>query len=195
MNENAGETPTKVTDSHRSSGSPQNEERLSKLISRIAVSDKLAFKELYGLVSPRLCAVARNILRHNAEAEDALQEAFLRIWRFSGRFDLARGAPMAWMSTIARNAALDIVRSKRSVLDLGALDELEFATQPLDPPDVKLERGLKSIPPEQAKAIRLMYAYGLSHSELAVTLNVPLGTVKSWVKRGTDQLRIYMKDS
>lgn len=190
-----GKSPSKSIKEHRLTGAFESSERLSGLIGEVAVGDKLAFKELYFLVSGRLFAVARNILRDNLEAEDALQETFLRIWRFSNRYDPARGKPIAWMSTIARNAALDIVKSKRSALDLGALDNLEFATQPLDPPDIQLARGLESLPPEQANAIKLMYTYGLTHSELSLKLKVPLGTAKSWVKRGTEQLRLYMRNT
>ena len=168
---------------------------LADLLQKTAAQDRLAFQALYDLVSGRLFSVIKGILRNNAEVEDALQESLLRIWRFAHRFDADRGKPMAWMSTISRNVALDIIKLKQIKVDVGILDSLEFATQPLNPPDRKLNQALMRLPPEQAKAIALMYTYGLSHSELAKLLQVPLGTAKSWVMRGTDQLRRFMKEA
>lgn len=179
---------------HYQKSAEENDELLAGLIVQIAKGDRLAFKKLYDLVGGHLLRVVRNILRNNSEAEDALQETLLRIWRYAGRYEVGRGKPMAWMGTIARNAAFDFGKTPRVTLDERALDNLEFSTQPQDPPDVKLARCLILLPPEQARAITLMYTYGLTHNELALVLKAPLGTVKSWVKRGTEQLRIYLAD-
>lgn len=179
---------------HYRESAQENDRILSQLITQIADGDRLAFKKLYDLVGGRLLRVERNILRNNVEAEDALQETMLRIWRHAGRYDATRGKPMAWMGTIARNAAFDFCKSPRLTLDERAVDKLEYAVQPQDPPDAKLAHCLSLLPPEQSQAIVLIYTYGLSHNELALLLKVPLGTAKSWVRRGTEQLRAYLVD-
>jgi RNA polymerase sigma-70 factor, ECF subfamily len=172
----------------------ENDRYLAQLIGQIANGDRMAFKNLYDLVGGQLLRVVRNILRNGTEADDAVQETLLRIWRHAGRYDAERGKPMAWMGTIARNAAFDLSKTTRVVVDDSVLESLEFATQPQDPPDAKLARCLLLLPPEQARAIVLIYTYGLTHTELASLLRVPLGTVKSWVKRGTAQLRVHLLD-
>lgn len=165
-----------------------------ELLQKAATQDMVAYRMLYNVVGPRLLRVTRNILRNDTDAEDALQDAFVKIWRYASRYDAERGAPMAWMVTIARNAAFDLLKPSTTSLDERALDNLEYAVLPLSPPDQKLARCLRSLPLNQSHAIMLMYTYGLTQSEIALHLKVPLGTVKSWITRGTQHLRLLIVD-
>ena len=96
------------------------------------------------------------------------------------------------MGVIARNAALDMIDRRQSSESLDAADGPELAVAAVEPPDARLGQCLKRLPPDQARAIVTMYNEGLSHSELADRLSVPLGTAKSWVRRGTRLLRECM---
>lgn len=165
---------------------------LERLLGRVADGDVEAFAELYEQVSGRLFAITHRILRDHQAAEDALQEAMLRTWRVAGRYDRERGAPLSWLAVIARNVALDLLRVRRPSEGLTAVDTIEMADAMPDPPDAKLHRCLAMLPPDQAKAIITMYTYGLSHAELAEHLSVPLGTAKSWVRRGMETLKECM---
>jgi RNA polymerase sigma-70 factor (ECF subfamily) len=165
---------------------------LEMLLHQVAAGDMLAFRSLYDLSAGRLLAIALRILRDQQAAEDAVQEAYLRIWRNAGRYDPARGAPLAWMGVIARNAALDMFDARQPPERLESAETAELAVAAIDPPDARLGQCLKRLPPDQARAIVTMYNEGLSHSELADRLAVPLGTAKSWVRRGTRLLKECM---
>lgn len=168
-------------------------QEMERLLSDVAGGNMVAFRALYDRAAGRLLAIATNILRDREAAEDAVQEAFLRIWRKAGSYEAARGTPLAWMGIIARNAALDSARRRRPVEELETTDVIELAVQPVEPPDARLGQCLKKLAPDQAKAIVTMYTYGLSHAELADQLAAPLGTVKSWVRRGTQNLKECME--
>lgn len=162
------------------------------LLQRTAQGDLDAFHQLYAVTQRRLYAIILRILRDHALAEDALQEVFLKIWRRAGRYNADAGAPMVWMAVIARNTALDFVRASKPAIDfLGFVPELESVAM-TEPTDLNLEKALKKLPVEQASAIVLMHTYGFSHSELADHMKVPLGTAKSWVRRGTETLRVLL---
>ncbi|QCI92384.1 sigma-70 family RNA polymerase sigma factor [Novosphingobium sp. EMRT-2] len=168
-------------------------QELEQLLGAVATGDMAAFRGLYDVAAGRLLAIAMKILRDRDAAEDAVQEAFLRIWRKAGSYEAARGSPLAWMSIIARNAALDNVRRRRPAEELEAVDVIDLAVQPVEPPDARLGQCLGRLPADQARAIVTMYTYGLSHVELAEQLSTPLGTVKSWVRRGTRSLKECME--
>ena len=169
-------------------------EQLETLLRQAAEGDMLAFRQLYDESAGRLLAITTNILRDSQAAEDAVQEAMLRIWRNAARYDPGKGAPLAWMGVIARNAALDMMQRRPAAESLEVTDTLELATPAIEPPDAYLRQCLGRLPPEQARAIVMMYTYGLSHSELAEKMAVPLGTVKSWVRRGMISLKEYMTE-
>lgn len=169
-------------------------EQLESLLGKAAEGDMAAFRELYDAVADRLLAITSNILRDAAMAEDAVQEALLRIWRNAGRYDATKGAPLAWMGVIARNAALDMMSRRPSLELLTEADTLDLATPAIEPADARLGQCLGRLPPEQARAIVMMYSYGLSHSELAGKMTAPLGTVKSWVRRGMFSLKECMDE-
>jgi RNA polymerase sigma-70 factor, ECF subfamily len=153
---------------------------LTAIIERVAAGDRAALRRLYDGFGGRLYGVACRILRDPALAEDALQEAFVKIWRNAGKFDRARGSAMGWVVTIVRRAALDV--------------------RPREPPAAQVEvpglaRALEALPETHRRALILMYVYGLTHSELAAAMSAPLGTVKSWVRRGATALKEAVEKS
>jgi len=162
---------------------------LEQLLARVAEGQMDAFERLYDITSPRLFAIAFRILREEAVAQDATQEAYVNIWRKAKLYDPARGSPIGWMSVIVRNVALNMIRADRPT---EPIDDLDIPVAPVDPPDSRLGHCLKQLPAGQRNAIVLTYTYGLTHSELAEHLSVPLGTAKSWVRRGMLTLKERM---
>lgn len=158
----------------------------------MAAGDQSAFQALYAAHADWVFTITLRILRDRTAAEDAAQDTFVKIWRNAGRFDSRYGSVKAWIGMIARNCALDMIRKQKPVEDLNEGEALLIATEPATPPDMKLDRCLGQLPQEQAKAITTMYTYGMSHSELSDHLKAPVGTVKSWVRRGTQALKHCM---
>ncbi len=167
----------------------RNLTELEVLLARVGGGDGLAFRQLYDQAAGRMLAAARRILGERELAEDAVQDAFMRIWRSAAKFDPARGVALAWMGRIVRNAALDRLPKER---EMARIEDIEIAVMPVEPPDARVSQCLKKLPGPQGRAMVLMYVHGLTHSELSAQMGAPLGTVKSWVKRGLETLRICM---
>lgn len=159
---------------------------MESLLERVARGDREAFRALYEASVRRMFAAARRILGDPDLAEDAVQEAYLRIWRNAAQYDPARGAVLAWMGRIVRNASLDRIPAERPA---DRIEEVEIAALPAEPMDARVLQCLKTLPESQARALILAYVHGLTHAELADRLSVPLGTAKSWVRRGAEMLR------
>ncbi len=164
---------------------------LGPLLQATAEGDKEAFARLYQLSSGRLFAIALRVTRSRDIAEDVLQDAFVTIWRKAGQYYPDRGAPMAWMTTIVRSRAIDALRRRPA-----EAPEPEVEKAPVDQEAAWINTGslemrgcLDKLPENHRKALLLAYYYGLTHVELAEELNAPLGTVKSWVRRGLLQLK------
>lgn len=166
------------------------DETVVGLLSAVAHGDRRAFGELYELLAPQLLGVAMRILRRRDLAEDALQEAFVKVWTQAARYDPARGAAIAWLVVMVRRCAID--RLRRSPPVGPGLDELspDEVSQRLsvDPAasfefSEDIRRCLDQLSDEHRKALLLTYTLGLTHEELARRLGVPLGTAKSWVRR------------
>ncbi len=165
----------------------------------VAAGDRAAFRRLYDQQAPHLYAVAMRITRQSALASDAVHDAFLQVWRNAARFDAARGHAEAWLLSLVRYRALDIVRRRvREVSDEG-LPELEDSDpDPLallqtarDAAD--LNRCLETLEADRRSLVVLAFVDGLSHSELAERLDTPLGTVKSWIRRSLMSLRACLE--
>ncbi len=163
------------------------------LLQQMAAGDQRAFQQLYESHAKWIYAISYRILREPQAAEDATQEAFVKLWRNASRFDPARGSGKSWIGIIARNSALDLIRRRQPADELDDAVMATMATDAVDPPDPKLGKCLGQLPPDQARAIVTMYSYGLSHSELSEQFDLPLGTIKSWVRRGTQALRQCME--
>ena len=168
---------------------------LSQLLTRCAGGDRGAFEQLYRLQSARLYGLALRITRQSSLAADAVQEALLQAWQNAARFDAGRGTAEAWLIGLVRYRALDIARrqSREAPRD-------DLPDRPDETPDAlsqlittgdgaALARCLGELAPERQRLIRLAFTDGLSHSELAVLLGEPLGTIKSWVRRALGALR------
>jgi len=174
-------------------------EQLISLLSRCALRDQQAFADLYRLSAPKLFAVAMRITRRKDWAEEVLQESYVNIWHHARAYDARKSAPMTWMTAIVRNRAFDLLRRPRET-ELGESQESLLASIPDDAPGpeeslrqagdaARLADCLAKLSEEQQRSIRLAFFYGLSHGELAAKLDRPLGTIKTWIRRGLERLR------
>lgn len=172
--------------------------RLMELLARTALGDQRAFAELYQATSAHLYAVALRILKQGPAAEEALQESFVNVWHHARSYVAARSQPLTWLTSIVRNRCLDQLR--RREVETSTLDDDEAADvatgdpTPLDRllsgADARaIGRCVETLEAGQKQAIALAFFQGLSHAQLANHLRQPLGTVKSWIRRGLERLR------
>lgn len=166
---------------------------IGELLCRTSGGDRAAFRALYEEAGGQLFAICLRMVRDRNEAEDVLQEAFVKIWQKSYMFDPARGEGIAWLATIARNSALDRLRRPGRAdqpYDELAVAELDTHFDSYDTATAAdLRNCLQSLRSEYHKAIVLAYMNGMTHEELAKALGHPLGTIKSWLRRGLEQLK------
>jgi RNA polymerase sigma factor (sigma-70 family) len=181
---------------------------LASLLARVALGDRAAFGRLYRQTSSHLLGVVLRIQRDRAQAEDVLQEVYVNVWRAAQSFDGTRSQPMTWLTSIARNRAIDTLRRHRtepatvSTSVTGADDDdydmlQNFASDAPGPTDLlqqasearALRQCLGGLSGEQQQCVALAFYQGLSHAEVAAHLQQPLGTVKSWVRRGLIALK------
>jgi RNA polymerase sigma-70 factor (ECF subfamily) len=175
-------------------------DELAELLGRVAAGDRTAFRRLYELQAPRLYGVALRVTRQAPLASDAVHDAFLQVWRNAGRFETARGAPEAWLLSLVRYRALDIARRRGRELSRDDLDLPEPVDEDADPLErladsrdaAALHACLKQLETERRKLVLLAFVDGLSHSEVAERVNMPLGTVKSWIRRSLQSLRLCL---
>lgn len=192
---------------------PRSEE-LARLLARVGLADRAAFATLYQRTSAQLLGVVLRIQRDRALAEDVLQEVFVNIWRAADSFDAVRSQPMTWLASVARNRAIDSLRRREtqpvfeSTSRLGPDgDDVDLLDQvPSDVPGPQdllglmsqaraVKRCLGSLSGEQQQCIALAFYQGLSHAEVATHLHQPLGSVKSWVRRGLLSLKTCLQRS
>lgn len=185
---------------------PSPDAELTALIDRVGRRDEAALRLLYDRVSPKLFGLAMRVLRQREWAEDVLQESFLTIWRAAGDYRSSLSPPMAWMGLIVRSRALDLLR--RRTADRAHLTQ-EFdevlgdtlasqAPNPMDNADASeqawaMHQCLDQLEARQREVVSLAYLRELSHGELSQQLGLPLGTVKTWIRRGLEKIRDCMK--
>jgi RNA polymerase sigma-70 factor, ECF subfamily len=178
---------------------------LAALLAKVSLGDRAAFALLYEATKSHLFAVILRINPQRAQAEDVMQEVFVNVWRAAGSFDAARSQPMTWLISLARHRAIDSLRRRKTEpqtvsasedvddhglldntpsSDAGPLDLLQQAAQARD-----VVHCIDALSAEQKQSIALAYYQGLSHAEAAEQLHVPLGTVKSWVRRALIALK------
>jgi RNA polymerase sigma factor (sigma-70 family) len=190
---------------HNARMSAQPDDLLMDLIDRVSQRDEVALKALYDLTSAKLYGLSMRVVGKNEWAEDALQETFLQVWRSAGDYRASLSPPMAWLGLIVRSRSLDYLR-RRSAERTHLTDEIDDAMSDTlegdspNPMDTTLasqqawalHQCLAKLENRQREVVSLAYLRDLSHSELAEQLSLPLGTVKTWIRRGLDQLRTCM---
>ena len=176
-----------------------NRKKIEKLIARTALRDKTAFEALYDATSAKLFAVCLRILSDKAAAEDAMQDAYVKIWNNAGRYKANGLSPMTWLITIARNTAIDRVRARRAGhMDLGVETVLAAPGPSPEQSAVaaseakKLVRCLDGLEEKRGEAVRGAYIDGQSYADLAERFGVPLNTMRTWLRRGLIALRECM---
>jgi RNA polymerase sigma-70 factor (ECF subfamily) len=184
---------------------PSPDAELIALIDRIGRRDEAALRELYDRTAPRLMGLAMRVVRQREWAEDVLQESFMTVWRAAADYRGTLSPPLAWLGLIVRSRSLDLLR--RRTADRAQLtqefDELMAETlesdapNPADSADASeqawaLHQCLSQLEARQREVVSLAYLRELSHGELAEQLKLPLGTVKTWIRRGLEKLRVCM---
>jgi len=173
-----------------------SDDPVSDLLTRVAAQDRAAFRELYAAASSKLMGVLLRMLRERAEAEDALQEVFTRVWLRAGRFDGAKGRGMTWLIAVTRNLALDRLRARTETqADEDAAEAIVDPTPTAERRMIALgEAGriiecFDQLDPARADAVRGAYLSGLSYADLAARHAVPLNTMRTWLRRSLVSLR------
>ena len=181
----------------------QRSEVIAGLLARVALGERLAFAALYREVSAHLFGVILRINPDRAQAEDILQDIFITLWRAAAGFDATRSQPLTWLTSIARNRAIDSLRRRKTEVTTvsaslpgrdgeGDIDLLAKLPSDAPSPLQQLEQAaqareithcLQQLKGEQQQCVALAFYQGLSHAEVADHLGQPLGTVKSWVRR------------
>jgi RNA polymerase sigma-70 factor, ECF subfamily len=172
---------------------------LATLIAAIAVGDDAAFRRVYDLRAGRLYGIALRITRQPPLASDAVHDAFLELWRNAARFDAQRGNPDIWLASLVRYRALDMTRRLgREVSDEDLPEAVDSDPDPLarlvaSSDSAALRECLDTLEPARRTLLSLAFLDGLSHSELAERLHVPIGSVKSWIRRSLKSLRLCLE--
>lgn len=179
---------------------------LTALLDRIAQGDQAALRALYDRTAPKLYALTLRVLSNKEWAEDVLQDTYLNIWKIAGDYRASLAAPVTWMAMIARSRALDFLRRRKAErLDTNVeFDDVlaeTLADEDDDPSEQALmgqqaralDACLRRLEAKQRQVVTLAYLRDLSHHELAEQLRLPLGTVKTWIRRGLERLRQCME--
>ena len=173
---------------------------LDRLLAFTALGDRDAFARLYDATRRRAWAICLRLLRDPAQAEDAMQDAYVKIWHQATSYRPASGAPESWLAAVVRNTCLDRLRARRREA-ADSLDELPDAAQLADPapgPEQRLQASLSqgrvrecfdALKPQQRELLTDSYVLGLSHSELSLRRGLALGTVKTIIRRSVLALR------
>jgi RNA polymerase sigma-70 factor (ECF subfamily) len=177
-----------------------------RLLKRIAAGDHAAIGELYDRYSAVMFGVIMRILRSRSDAEEVLQEVFMRVWSRAEMYDDRLGAPAPWLVRIARNRAIDRLRATRSVAVLDEADARDGQpgtdASAMPTPEVlavtsqtsqTVRSALAVLPPEQRTLIEAAFYEGYTHSELADRFGLPLGTVKTRIRTGMRTLRAWLE--
>lgn len=172
---------------------------IERLIAQVALTDQDAFSRLYDATSGKLLAVCLRVLNDRAAAEDAMQEAFVKIWSNAGRYRVTGHSPMTWLITIARNAAIDRLRARKVDRDIADYSERIAAPEPspehsaIAASEAKRIVGcMDKLEPERRAALTGAYLEGKSYKDLSEQFDVPLNTMRTWLRRALATLRECM---
>jgi RNA polymerase sigma factor (sigma-70 family) len=190
---------------------PSMQPDLETLMFRVGMRDQAAFKTLYDATVHCLFAIVMRMLRERSWAEDVLQDVYVNVWNTAPNYSAVKSQPMTWLMALARNKAIDALRSTRTERTRVTRPALGDDGEESDMPDVADERAgplqrlvqsvesqrvhhcLEGLEPAQRQAIALAFYDGLTHAELAVHMRQPLGTVKAWVRRGLERLKLCLE--
>ena len=163
------------------------------LVSRIASGDREAFAQFYHRYAPRMLGLLTRRLRDRVDAEDALQDTFARVWVAAGEFDARRGMPIVWLTRIAISRGIDLVRRRpRTLPERGTHSaSTDACTLRVDRADLmgRTERAMQQLTPIERELLRSAFFDGRTHEQLAQERGLPLGTVKTHIRRGMQRLR------
>ncbi len=193
----------------------KDDPRLGDWLARCALGDRQAFRQLYEATSPKLLGVIARVVGRGAAAEDLLQDVYVKIWKSAGQYRPGAGAPMAWLCAAARYRAIDWIRAQASRPEISTADLRGTSDKDDDGPDPTerladpgagpaaqvesqaqagaVQQCLGTLAASQQQSISLAYYQGLSHNEIAEHLQAPLGSVKTWVRRGLLSLKACLE--
>jgi RNA polymerase sigma factor (sigma-70 family) len=187
-----------------SSIDPSERQELDQLLQACGRGDQQGFAELYRRTSPRLFGLCLRMLRDRGAAEEVLQDTFVTVWRRASSFDAQRASALTWLASLSRHKAIDHLRRRRetpidplTALQSAAEDGDDYGGDPLSPPAQlqrsqdyqRLQECLDALEQRQQHSVREAFFTGATYDELARRRSVPLGTMKSWIRRGLLQLR------
>ena len=177
-------------------------EELALALGRTAQGDRSAFRDVYDATSAKLLGVCLRILADRQLAEDVLQDTYLTVWRKAESFDASRASPITWLVTIARNRSIDRLRSGKPVRNAVPVDEAFDLADDTPLASDLIERGddarrlgacLDELDEKAARCIRTAFFEGVTYEVLAEREDAPLGTMKSWIRRGLQRLRACLE--
>lgn len=175
-----------------------NRSQITAALARIPQGDRTAMQKVYRLTSAKLFGVCLRILGERTEAEDVLQEVYLTVWRKAGTFDAGRASPMTWLIAIARNRCIDRLRTtqqSRRMEPIDAADNVMDTAQPADralesnEATARLQGCLDTLAERERAALRGAFFDGNTYEEIAARMSVPLGTMKTWIRRAMIKLK------
>ena len=185
-----------MTAPHRPVKVSAMDDPIAHLLSQIAAQDRAAFQNIYTATSAKLMGVLLRILHDRAEAEDALQEVYTRVWLRAGRYDAAKGRGMTWLIAIARNLAIDRLRTRvEPVADEGVAEAMVDHAPNAEGQLVAKGEAKRvadcfgQLEPDRADAVRGAYLNGQSYQDLAARYDVPINTMRTWLRRSLLRLR------
>ncbi len=175
---------------------------LQQLMRATANGDRAAFRALYNATSAKLFGVAVRILKRSDLAEEVIQDAYLKIWDAAPKFRPELGSPMSWMVAITRNRAIDVLRKRTEVGVDDQKESGERADEAPDPFEMTAQNNdlkallscMERLNPDQRQCLLMAYYYGYTHEEISQRMSTPVGTVKSWIRRGLARVKECLAD-
>jgi len=176
--------------------------QITAALARVAAGDRAALRMVYQDTSAKLFGVCLRILKDRSEAEDVLQDVYLTVWHKAGSFDPGRASPITWLIAMARNRSIDRLRAGAVSRRMASIEEAHAVSDPAPDAVERIERieqhrrlagCLEELEARQSAAIRAAFLDGVTYEELATRMRVPLGTMKSWIRRGLLKLRACLE--
>jgi len=170
-------------------------DELADCLGRIAEGDHDAFRRLYSATAPRLFAITLRLMGRRDQAEDVLQDAFVKVWRHANRFDRRRGTPMAWLVTTTRRCALDQLAKRQDHSRQAPIEDqpdglvLDHGDGGIGEESAAVRRCLDRLSDRSRRLLLRAFFYGITHEQLSRSYDLPLGTVKSILRRALVALR------